>query len=279
MLFLMKIYMTYKKEVPSKVFDRWTALNPDYSIDFSLDKDCYAFLKDEYNLEVAELFKTIPKGMHKADLWRLFKLYKYGGVYADVDLVPHIQLKKYDPNVFYSCMAINNRSVFQAFIMTPPKNPLILSFMVSFLLRHPYRPNHGINGPCNDLYNCIKYNSGIPSAERLYTIDHVKIPIPVDPSKTNIKYISLGYFPSDVAPIFKMNTEIPFHIKIENSVLWIERCDGHGWNEKFICELTLDSAKMYLFKEKGRYPTCSVFNKNEKVLDSRDPEYVKNRGW
>jgi len=87
----MNIYMTYKKEVPPKVFNRWTALNPEYSIDFSLDQDCYDFLKDEYNVEVANLFQTIPKGMHKADLWRIFKLYKYGGVYADVDLVPYIK--------------------------------------------------------------------------------------------------------------------------------------------------------------------------------------------
>lgn len=271
--------MTYKKDVPFKVFSRWTNLNPDYTIDFSLDQDCYDFLKEEYNEEVATLFQTIPRGMHKADLWRLFKIYKNGGVYADVDLVPYIKLNTYDPTVFYSCMAINNKSVFQAFMMTPPKNPLILSFMISFLLRHPYKPRWGINGPCNDLYNCIKYNTGTLLGERLYTIDQVKIPIPIDPSTTSIKRISLGYFPPDVTPTFKMNTDIPFTIKIENSVLCVERCDGHGWNKNFTCELILESAKVYLFKEKGRFPYCNVFDKNKKLLDSRDPEYFKNKGW
>jgi len=151
--------------------------------------------------------------------------------------------------------------------------------MISFLLRHPYRPKSGCNGPCNDLYNCIKYNTGTLLEERFYTIDQVKIPIPVDPSKTFIKHISLGYFPPDVTPTFKMITDIPFTIKIENSVLCVERCDGHGWNEKIMCEIILDSAKVYLFKEKGRYPKCSVFDKNEKVLDSRDMDYVRNKGW
>jgi hypothetical protein len=271
--------MTYKKEVPRKVFDRWTALNPDYTIDFSLDKDCYDFLKTEYNDEVATLFQTIPRGMHKADLWRIFKLYKHGGVYADVDLVPYMTLNTYDPTVFYSCMAINNKSVFQAFIMSPPKNPLILHFMISFLVRHPYRPKNGINGPCNDMYNCIKYNTGSVASETPYTITNVKIPMLIDPSTTSIQTIPLVYFPDDVTPTFKMNTDIPFNVSIQNSVLTVEKCDGSGWDKKYICEIILDSSKVYLFKEKGRYPICNVFDKNKKVLDSRDPEYSKNKGW
>ena len=43
------IYMTYKKDVPSKVFNRWLTLNPSYKIDFSLDKDCISFLEKNFN--------------------------------------------------------------------------------------------------------------------------------------------------------------------------------------------------------------------------------------
>ena len=30
--------------------------------------------------------------MFKADLWRLCKLYVYGGIYADIDLVPYLSI-------------------------------------------------------------------------------------------------------------------------------------------------------------------------------------------
>ena len=63
--------MTYKKNIPDHVKKRW----------ISLDSDCIAFLEQYFNSYVARLFQTISKGMYKADLWRLCKLY-IEGVYT-----------------------------------------------------------------------------------------------------------------------------------------------------------------------------------------------------
>jgi mannosyltransferase OCH1-like enzyme len=71
--------MKYKKTVPKFVFDRWKKLNPNYNIDFSLDDQCITFIRENFNDYIA-------------DLWRLCKLYIDGGVYADVDLVPYINI-------------------------------------------------------------------------------------------------------------------------------------------------------------------------------------------
>ena len=128
------IYMTYKKNIPDIVFNRWKTLNENYKIEFSLDNDCIKFLKENFNDYIAELFKNIPQGMYKADLWRLCKLYKNGGVYADVDLVPYLNINSLDKNItFYSCLSLSNDSIFQAFMVnfSKPKNPLILSFLIS----------------------------------------------------------------------------------------------------------------------------------------------------
>ena len=112
------IYMTYKKNVPDKVFNRWKELNPTYNIDFSLDKECINFLKENFNSYIVNLFKSIDKGMYKADLWRLCKLYINGGVYADIDLVPYIDIDTLDKHItFYSCMSTNPNSIFQAFMI------------------------------------------------------------------------------------------------------------------------------------------------------------------
>jgi len=53
--------------------------------------------------------------MYKADLWRLCKLYIHGGVYADVDLVPYINIDNLDKDItFYSCISDSNDGIFQA---------------------------------------------------------------------------------------------------------------------------------------------------------------------
>ena len=147
------IYMTYKKNVPDKVFNRWKKINPNYKIDFSLDKDCINFLKENFNDYIVTLFKSIKKGIYKADLWRLCKLYIYGGVYADVDLIPYIYLNELNKDItFYSCLSYCKSTVFQAFMLVKnPRSPLLLYFIISFLQNCPNIV------PTKDMYNCLLY--------------------------------------------------------------------------------------------------------------------------
>ena len=150
--------MTYYKRVPDKVFKRWMALNPNYEIDFSLDNECITFLEHHFNKYVSNLFISIKKGMFKADLWRICKLYINGGIYADVDLVPYLNINILNRDIsFYSCLDHNRTALFQAFILSfsKPKNPLFLIFILSFLLNNPYTYN---NGPCHDMAKCLRYN-------------------------------------------------------------------------------------------------------------------------
>ena len=95
------IYMTYKTIPPYYVFNRWKVLNPDYNIELSLDKQCYDFMKTHFNEYVANLFNKIPQGMHKADLWRLCKLFIHSGVYSDIDLVPYLNLNTLDKDITF----------------------------------------------------------------------------------------------------------------------------------------------------------------------------------
>ena len=130
-MFPKKIFLTYKRSPPKGVLERWKKLNPDYEIELSLDDACINFLKRYFHEDIVKLFINIPQGMFKADLWRLCKLYIYGGVYADIDLVPYTSISELikENHKFYSCLAADKRSIFQAFIITFPKNPLILSFI------------------------------------------------------------------------------------------------------------------------------------------------------
>lgn len=284
------IYMTYKKSVPDLVFFRWSELNKDYNIDFSLDNDCISFLEKNFNAYVADLFKRIDKGMYKADLWRLCKLYIHGGVYADVDLIPYINIDSLDKSIsFYSCLSINNKSIFQAFManFTKPKNPLILHFIISFLLNNPYTYSEG---PTIDMYNCLQHNLNerciLP--EKKYAIDEIKIKVQIGDSITNVKYIDLHYFPDGIIYSIRLH-ENPyndsFHYEIKDNLLMVERKDlESGWGYDHCIDICIPCEEsFFLFQENigenNYWPTSYVTHENKKVFDSRDMIYFHNKGW
>ncbi len=60
-------------------------LCPDYEHIFFTDEDCDAFMKAEYAGEVYDAYRTLVPGAFKGDLWRICYLYKYGGVYLDLN--------------------------------------------------------------------------------------------------------------------------------------------------------------------------------------------------
>jgi hypothetical protein len=283
------IYMTYKKNIPEFVFNRWKTLNPEYTIDFSLDKDCFNFLKTYFNDYIANLFNTIPTGMYKADLWRLCKLYIYGGVYADVDLVPYLDIDKLDKDItFFSCLSTCKCAIFQAFMINyNPKSPLILHFLISFLLNNPY---NYFNGPTYDMYNCISYNlNNIKiTSDKKYKIEEAKILVNIGLSQTNTKYIDLHFFPEDINYVVKLINNPyndTFNFIIKNNVLIIQRLDSNaGWDHNHSVNICIESKEtIFLFKEntgpENNWITSYSTLNNVKILDSRDMDYYNNKGW
>jgi hypothetical protein len=282
------IYMTYKKNVPDKVPSRWKKLNPNYNIDFSLDADCIDFLRNNFNDYIVNMFQSIKRGMYKADLWRLCKLYIHGGVYADIDLVPHIDIDSLDKDItFYSCLSACPRSIFQAFMVnfSKPKNPLILHFLLSFLLNKPYTYE---NGPTFDMYNCLKYNLNGEDikSEIKYNINEVKINVVIGSSKTNTKRINLFYFPKEVRYNIRLvmkNNPHPdsFYFKLIDNFLYVKRADQNiGWDHSHSVDICIKSNEaFYMFQEKLQDSNYYVSNKSCKILDSRDVDYDRDIGW
>jgi hypothetical protein len=305
------IYMTYKKTIPKFVFDRWTKLNSNYTIDFSLDDQCITFLRDNFNDYIADLFINIPKGMYKADLWRLCKLYINGGVYADVDLVPYINIDKFlenklfeNSNVFISCLSALGKSIFQAFMIckSEPKNPLILNFLLSFLQNNPYNYNAGKMGvlhpltgnevvdPTYDMYNCLTHsiNNNNLITENIYNIQTVNINIKIGKSIEPIKKINLYYIPIDIeyTTNIKLDNELfndKFECYIENNILIVKNKSNIGWNELYDCDIIIKyNIDILLLKEiflTRNHDSACVIYKNRKILQSRDPIYFRRGGW
>lgn len=284
--------MTFRdNRVPSRVFSRWKSLNPAYEIDFSTDADCFEFLMQNFNPFIARFFEQIPVGMYKADLWRLCKLYLHGGVYADIDSVPHVDMDREFPfshhNTFFSCLSKDDRSIFQAFMfVSRPKNPLILHFLLSFLLHRPFqRPN----GPTFDMYQCLVDNIGVEKLlpEITYRLETIKIRVPIGTSRTATKAIPLHYFPPDIPYHVEHSSPEKFRFDIQNNTLWVRRIDqSTGWEHPHECNLVLETDPLfiYLFPESLQGHQKDLYkyyiaHQGKKIFDCRDRDYIRGRGY
>jgi mannosyltransferase OCH1-like enzyme len=78
----------HTKEVhPSvqEIIDRSKSLNPDYTYHLYTDEDMDTFVNEHYQGEIADCYNRLNIIVAKVDFWRYLVLYKYGGVYLDMD--------------------------------------------------------------------------------------------------------------------------------------------------------------------------------------------------
>lgn len=85
------IYQTwYSNDVPEpiqKEIDIMMNINKGWERKFYNDNDIENFIKKEYDEYTLKTYKKINIGAAKADFWRYLILYKYGGVYLDIDSI------------------------------------------------------------------------------------------------------------------------------------------------------------------------------------------------
>ena len=85
------IYQTWKKKgadlhpVLQSVQQRIMQLNPEYEYRFFDDDDIMRFVQQEYDDRVYRAFCMLNVGAARADFWRYLVLYRWGGVYLDMD--------------------------------------------------------------------------------------------------------------------------------------------------------------------------------------------------
>lgn len=65
--------------------DKMKALNPEYSHKIYTDKEIDLFVNTHFPGEIADCYNKLNIIVAKVDFWRYLILYKYGGVYLDMD--------------------------------------------------------------------------------------------------------------------------------------------------------------------------------------------------
>ena len=67
------------------LINKHKSMNPDYNYYLYDDKDMDVFVNKHYNGEISECYNKLNITVAKADFWRYLVLYKYGGIYLDID--------------------------------------------------------------------------------------------------------------------------------------------------------------------------------------------------
>jgi len=78
-------------EVQDKI-DSYKRLNPEYKYFLYNDKDIDNFVNMHFKGEIADCYNKLNIIVAKVDFWRYLVLYKYGGIYLDIDSSIEISL-------------------------------------------------------------------------------------------------------------------------------------------------------------------------------------------
>lgn len=125
------IYQTWPtKELPEKMKLRVEELkqnNPRFKHYLFDDKDCFEFIKNNFDKEVLDTYNALIPGAYKADLWRYCVLYKNGGIYLDIKFkcINNFRLIELTEAEHF-VKDINNHGIYNAFMVCKPGNELML---------------------------------------------------------------------------------------------------------------------------------------------------------
>ena len=115
---------------------------------------CYKFLLEEYNDVYANIFNYLQDGPIKADFWRICILYKYGGVYSDIDNQPLKPISSFlEPDVdFITCSSYwyNMKFNFNPNFIISNKGNIILKNCIDWYIK-----NYKQKSPYNYWYYSI----------------------------------------------------------------------------------------------------------------------------
>ena len=118
----------YTKKLPLFIENKiniMLKMNPTYNYKLYIDEEIDSFVNDNFPGEIADCYNKLNIIVAKVDFWRYLILYKYGGVYLDMDSHISVPLNKII------------RDEDQA-IITAEKNPnLFAHWALFFNKKHP----------------------------------------------------------------------------------------------------------------------------------------------
>ncbi len=85
------VHFTWKTKTltrfAQRIWREWEKTHPDWELRLWDDADIRALVEQDYPQHLAT-FDSYPSGIYRADAFRFFVLHRFGGVYADLDVLP-----------------------------------------------------------------------------------------------------------------------------------------------------------------------------------------------
>lgn len=108
--------------------------NPEYEWLFMDDVRCDQFIKDNFKQEFYDMYRSLPYGVMRADVWRVCVVYVYGGVYVDTDCECVIPLKQWINNhSLIVAEEVPNGDLANFAFAAEPRHPALLSSINRFV--------------------------------------------------------------------------------------------------------------------------------------------------
>ena len=178
------------------IIDSWNTYSLFESQSFT-DMDCFSMIKDKASNRLVNAYLTLIPGAYRADIWRLFQLYCYGGLYRDshIKCLDHTKLHtlclKYD-GVLVRDDITNKNDIYNAFMyFKNPRDPIISALLFAICDNisekvYPYEINdkgclcitgHGVHGKVIFDMGSFDSNSNILSFhdKKYYILTHEPI--------------------------------------------------------------------------------------------------------
>ena len=176
------IYLCNKtiSESEIKACNLWKELNPEYEIKLYSDSMIEEFLMENYGEVYKNIFDYITDGPIKADFWRICILYKYGGVYSDIDNIPLIQLNDFIENDvdFVTCSSYWRYNFNPNFIICNKENSILKNCIEWYI--HKYTNNHRYDYWDWSIMSCFTQNIHLENykkEEGIYNNGNLKVQI------------------------------------------------------------------------------------------------------
>jgi glycosyltransferase involved in cell wall biosynthesis len=144
--------------------DSWKERNPQYKYIFHDSNDRDQFMK-EFDIRAWKAYRRLLPGAFKADLWRCCVLYKYGGVYADIDMVCLGKIDDFlnETTEFVLADNLDEKLLCNAFIAAPPGSEILrecIDRMVKIVETDSFPEDRGYFA-CGTIANCVNKFMGL----------------------------------------------------------------------------------------------------------------------
>jgi mannosyltransferase OCH1-like enzyme len=196
----------------------WKRLHPHWTHLFWDDEDCDLFMRTHHP-DFYPTYSDLPRGVMKADLFRIAVLYTRGGMYADTDIIPNVTIDKSPlwakAELIFASWEANQTNAF--IVSKRCNNPLLLNVMNLIKERHDFCRYYGLYGLSRvGLMNpTILYTTG-PGA--------VRDAIGRDPSVYYVPRVE--YMPCDIC------TSNTYRCPV-NTGRYFTHMKGRSWNSSF----------------------------------------------